>query len=249
MSLQPWDIRTDDSRIADVVETFIVFCEDEVSEPTYLRTFTVPGKVQVNVIENQKQHWINLNNTINECLKTELIEPFDGGYRMKPGITTHVWSVYDRDMESNVVNETVEKNDLTFTTAIQSAKTIGINVAWSNDVFELWLLLHFEPVPVGQRLHRSYVYDRLTTIFKGLPNQSDAMKQLTTRDNFDYKIYLKKRVNFNQFVLPLLTPERRAFAIINAQALEQIYELTTPFHLRNPCTTVHHLVRSLLRYV
>jgi hypothetical protein len=248
MSIQPWDIRTDDSRIADTVETFIIFCEDDVSEPSYLRTFAVQGKVKVNAFENQKQNWINLNNTVKECLKTELIEPTDGGYRIKPGNTTHVWSVYDRDMESEVVDETVEKNDLTFTTAIQSAKTIGINVAWSNDVFELWLLLHFEPVAIGQRLHRDYVYERLTAIFKGLPNQTPEMLQITTKEKFYYKDSFKKGKNFVPFVLPLLTPERRSFAIKNAQELEATYSHTTFFHHRNPCTTVHHLVNSLLRY-
>jgi hypothetical protein len=246
MAQNPWDIRSDDSRSEDTVTTFIIFCEDEVSEPAYLRTFAVHGSVKVNAIENQKQHWHNLQNALADCERNGLIESIGGSHRIKENATINIWSAYDRDMESEVVDDTVMKNDIHFTNAIAQSNNIGIKVAWSNDVFELWILLHFEMIPTGTRLHRNYIYERLTRILKELPNSSEGMDVITSKANFDYKSYFKKRGNFISHILPLLTAERRETAISNALKLEACFNDNLLFHNRNPYTTIHHLVHDLL---
>jgi len=246
MEQETWDIRSDDKRQEDTVTTFIIFCEDEVSEPIYLRSFTMPGKVKINAIENQKQHWLNLNNAIADCVKNDLLEPYGGSYRIKAGITVNIWSAYDRDMENEVIDATVIANDTAFSTAIQTSHNIGINVAWSNDAFELWILLHFEPVPTGTRLHRSYIYERLTEIIRALPEQSVEMQRITGNDAFDYKIHFKKRTNFALHIMPLLTLERQQMAMMNAVLLEKQFNEHVLFHERNPCTRMHHLVNEII---
>jgi len=45
-----------------------------------------------------------------------------------------VWCVFDRDSFSKEQ----------FNTAIQMAESRGFQVAWSNEAFELWYVLHFE---------------------------------------------------------------------------------------------------------
>lgn len=248
MTMEPWNLRVDDSRKEDTVATFIIFCEDEVSEPIYLRSFSVPGKVKITAVADQKQTWVNLSNAIADCIKNDLLEPYNGSYRIKAGTTTNIWSAYDRDMENEIVDENVTTKDSIFSTAIQTSYNIGIKVAWSNDAFELWILLHFESVPHDTRLHRNYIYRRLTQIMKTIPNQSQEMSRITSSAAFDYKIHFKKRTNFTLHVLPLLTPERRNVALANAISLENNFNEHTLYHERNPCTMVHRLVAELIAF-
>ena len=51
-SNNPWDLRSDDSRIEDNLSTFIIFTEDKVSERVYFKSFET-GNVKVNAIGNQ----------------------------------------------------------------------------------------------------------------------------------------------------------------------------------------------------
>ena len=50
---EPWNLKEDDSRTADSLPTFVIFCEDEVSESTYLKYFET-SLIKVNLIERQK---------------------------------------------------------------------------------------------------------------------------------------------------------------------------------------------------
>lgn len=38
----PWEIKQTDERTADSLTTFIIFCEDEVSEPIYFKFLKLP---------------------------------------------------------------------------------------------------------------------------------------------------------------------------------------------------------------
>lgn len=245
MAQNPWDIRTDDSRSEDTVTTFIIFCEDENAEPIYFNSLAVDGKLRINIVPNQKQGKLNLYNTIRKCCSDGLMEVVNGRYKLKEGITENIWCVYDRDMEKPEVENVLPNDDMDFTTAIQAAIDSGLNVAWSNDVFEIWVLLHFESIEVGTRLHRNKIYERLTEIFKTLPDQSDDLRRITALDKFYYKWHLKTKKHFENHVLPMMT-EKRAIALENAAKLEGVFPNNSAYHDRNPCTMVHHLVHDLL---
>jgi hypothetical protein len=45
--ISPWDRKIDDERQADTLKTFIIFCEDNNSEPLYFRSFS-NDKVKIN---------------------------------------------------------------------------------------------------------------------------------------------------------------------------------------------------------
>ncbi len=77
MSKQPWELRESDEREADTQELFILFCEDEVSEPCYFRIFEQAG-VKITAIENQKSSQQNINRAISHCRLNGLIEEEDG---------------------------------------------------------------------------------------------------------------------------------------------------------------------------
>ncbi|MBY0480835.1 MAG: RloB family protein [Chitinophagaceae bacterium] len=244
---EAWDLAPDNERMADEVTTFILFCEDAVNEPAYFRTFKKEKKVMVNTVEDQKHAHINLVNSIDYCVSEGLMDWNETHYLLKPDVTKHIWCVYDRDTETNVPAQVLPANNLHFTTAIQAAEQTGLKVAWSNDVFEMWILLHFEPMQPGVWRHREYVYERLTEIFKTLPGQSPEMQVVTGNPNFNYKAKMKHRGNFLRFVEPLLSA-RLHIAIQNAQNLEAAFGNGTPYHDCNPCTKIHRLVQSIISF-
>jgi len=244
---EAWELAPHIERTADATTTFILFCEDSVNEPAYFRSFEKPGKVKVNVVEGQLSSFKNIIKTLQYCERDGLLEMNKNHYQLKPGTSTHVWSVFDRDVESEDFQRVNPDDDMQFTLSIQSARQAGLNVAWSNDVFELWILLHFEDVHPGVWRHRTYVYERLTAIFKDLPNQSPEMAAITGRSNFDYKIFLKRKAYFVMYVLPYLA-NRRVQATQRAETLEAAFTAGQRYHQCNPCTKVHHLVNSILSF-
>ncbi|SEM14289.1 RloB-like protein [Chitinophaga rupis] len=240
-----WELIPDSERKSDNLTTFILFCEDEVSEPSYFRQFQNPEKLKVNIAEGQKNSFRNITNAINYCDEKGLIENVNGNYKLKTGITSHIWCVFDRDHETHVKADVQNVNNIAFTVSIQAALNAGLNVAWSNDAFELWILLHFEDIDPSVWCHRNYVYDRLTSIFQNMAGQSPEMEAITKNEKFTYKESFKKKGNFLQYVLPHLSA-RQNDAIARAQALEASFKQTDAPHDCNPCTKVHHLVNSLL---
>lgn len=68
----PWNIKESDEREADSIPTFIIFCEDRVSEPVYLNYFKTE-KIKINLIREQKSMMDNVLNAIHHCRINELI--------------------------------------------------------------------------------------------------------------------------------------------------------------------------------
>lgn len=242
-----WDLVPDTERTADVYTTFILFCEDKVNEPSYFRSLQKNQKIKINIVEDQSSSFRNILNTLAWCEKEGLLEPDGPSYRVKTGVTDHLWCVYDRDVRFEDPAQVDPQENLAFNFAIQSAEGAGLRVAWSNDVFELWILLHFEDVEPGIWQHRDRIYERLTAIFKNLPDQSPEMAAVTGRDKFSYELSFKRKAYFLQFVLPYLSG-RRDDAIRRAVALEAAFPPEIRHHQCNPCTKVYHLVRSILSF-
>lgn len=251
---EAWNISPDKARQSDKTTTFILFCEDGINEPTYFRSFQKPG-VKVNVAENQSSGFRNFVKALMYCEKNGLFEEVEERYIVKSDITNHIWSVFDRDVDRST--PTPEKqdqhrtklaeDDMNFTTSIKQAEAARIKVAWSNDAFELWILLHFEDVTPAVAIYREQVYTRLTEIFKALPDQSAEMLKITGNGQFNYKENAKRGKFFIQYVNPLLMP-RLQQAIQRAQTLEAAFSAKHRYHEMNPCTKVHHLVNSLLHF-
>ena len=242
--MEAWNLAPDKARSSDTITTFIIFSEDGMCEPYYFATFQKPGKVKVSVTGDQKSNFRNYANTLLSCEEKGLLEKDgQGGYTIKADVTHHIWSVFDRDVDTSRP-EMRALDDLTFTQSIQACQNVGINVAWSNDAFELWILLHFEDVNPGVELSRDQIYVRLTEIFKTLPNQSAEMANETSKDRFNYKLSFKKRNEFNLFVLPLLE-SKRVQAEQRAEALANAFPADHLFHNCNPLTKVPLLVASI----
>jgi len=129
----------------------------------------------------------------------------------REGDYDQVWCVFDR-------NSFPAQN---FNDAIALAQRNGVHVAYSNEAFELWYLLHFNYYDAAMR--RSDCCTKLSELlgYKYRKNSDDLYEKL------EY---------------------RQAVAIRNAMRLLAQYMPLIP-ERANPSTTVHLLVEQLNRFV
>jgi len=123
------------------------------------------------------------------------------------------WVVFDKD-----------DFDKDFDNAINKAKSKGLKVAYSNESFELWFLLHFSFM--NSAIGREAYNNKLT----------ENLKKLTGDKKYKYK----KTTD----MYPLIR-DKEPKAIKNASTLIKQYDGETSFIKKNPSTTVHLLVESL----
>ena len=184
-------------RKVDTRETrreFLIVCEGEKTEPNYFKRFRVPKHlIEVIGVGN------NTMSLVREAMRL-----------MKQGNYDQVWCVFDRDSFP-------AQN---FNNAIRMAKAHNINVAYSNEAFELWYILHFN-------YHDSAISRQ---------QYADMLKKLL---GIPYK---KNSLNMYD-----LLESRPANAIRNAEKLLKSYTPHNPAR-DNPCTTVHYLVQELNKF-
>ncbi len=102
----------------DIRRSFLIVCEGEKTEPNYFKKFRARGWVPD--VRGLGENTVGL-------VKTALEFMAQGSY-------DQVWCVFDRD-------EFPAEN---FNAALELAARHGINVAYSNESFELWYVLHFD---------------------------------------------------------------------------------------------------------
>jgi hypothetical protein len=171
---------------------FLIVCEGEKTEPNYFRRFPLPPDSIVDV----RGVGANTVSLVKEAMRLSSEAKYN-----------QVWCVFDRDSfpPGN------------FNAAIQMAKANKICVAYSNEAFELWYVLHF---------------DYLNT---GVP-RSDYMIYLNKKLGHEY--HKNSETTYDE-----LHP-RQQTAITNAKKLLAQYDRPNPV-ADNPSTTVHLLVEEL----
>lgn len=179
------------------IERFLIICEGEKTEPRYFESFRVPGFVaEIDV----KGFGYNPSNLV----KTAKTLQDEGDY-------DQVWCVFDRD--------DWPKQD--FNNAIANAQRAGFKVAYSNEAFELWYVLHFEFLNTG------------------LPRQDYIVK---LDKLLQHKYYKNSETIYEEI------EKRQATAIKNAKNLFNQYDPTSPVN-DNPSTTVYLLVEALNEFI
>jgi len=123
-----------------------------------------------------------------------------------------VWCVFDRDSFSKEQ----------FNTAIQMAQSSGFQVAWSNEAFELWYVLHFEYLNAG--ITRDQYCQKLDTLIG------------------------RKYEKTYPYMYNEMLPGQNT-AIQNAEKLLRTYHDNTQPADCNPSTKVHLLVQELKKYL
>jgi hypothetical protein len=184
----------------EVRQRFLIVCGGEQTEPNYFKAFRTP-KVVVTVQAIGKSP-----KEVVEKARKKIQEERRQGEEYD-----QVWCVFDRD----------EFPNQDFNEAIALARRLGMKVAYSNEAFELWYLLHFQYLVTGMS-RRDYI-DRLKSLF-GHPYAKNSEAMYTELEGH-------------------ITNAMR-----NAERLLTQYEPLNPAQ-DNPSTTVHLLVEQLLRYV
>lgn len=242
--MDPWEVRTDDNRKEDSKRVFLIFCEDGAVEPAYFELFRT-DEVHVSAFGNTKQHHAQVDYATEYFRKSDLLEVIevDGATKevLKLDDGAQVWCVFDRDKEPN------DQKDTAFNDSINAANSKGIKTAWSNDDFELWILLHFEDVDPSNTdyLKRTKYYEQLTEIIKKHFSSEPSFQNPL----FDYYNTMKSKKNFLRYTYQLMK-NARSIAIERAKKLDEFHSCTPPkpYHLHCPSTKVYLLVEELIKY-
>lgn len=131
-----------------------------------------------------------------------------------------VWAVFDKD-------EFPAKD---FNEAIVMGQKNGIEVAWSNEAFELWYLYHFQNVTTG--IARKDYEEKISAAVNASPKYKSKKKYKYTKKNPD-----------NYEIMTTYGSMESALQYAKAKHLE--YK-DSRYANQNPCTTVYHLVLQLL---
>ena len=213
------------------VPDIIIACEDSVSSPTYFRLI-VANLIEQKIITQDsfviaKHEHTNPTGVLVDLKKYE----DENGKTYKD--FDHKWIVIDRDME-RVNSGGHSKED--FNNALKNAKSkksnFNIEVAYANDSFELWYLLHFE--------YRNSAISRdeiLKQVIKRLKAKEPHKFAQLNQQNI-------KQANYTKMIFDTLMPLQDV-AIQNAKKLLESYGSIHKPESDNPSTRVHLLVEIL----
>jgi hypothetical protein len=178
--------------------SFLVVCEGSKTEPEYFRAFPLEsGRASITIEGAGGAPHQVVSKTIQMRKKAEGEgTPFD-----------QVWCIFDRD--------DIDEDD--FNRARQEAEKRGLQVAYTNQAFELWYLLHFDYQNTG--IDRSTYKQRLTE-----------------------KLGYTYRKNDRGMYATLVSRQEQAIRF--AEKLLAEYNPSDPAN-DNPSTTVHLLVKQL----
>lgn len=191
----------------------LIVCEGKKTEPDYFRRFRV-GENSHFVYEVECEGGgINTIDVVDVAIErksqAERTTPYDS-----------VWAVFDRDSFPK------ER----FNTAIQKAKDNGIEVAWSNEAFELWYLYHFQN-QVSAMSRSQYE--------TAISDAVNASGKWTEKEPYRYA----KNEERNYDIMTGYGDMERA--IIWARKRHEAFD-GTKYADQNPCTLVYKLVLQLL---
>lgn len=215
--------RENKNKVPDV----IIACEDEVSAPTYFKM--IVSKLIKEKIITQDSFVIADHKHTNPLGVLEDLKNYksDNGKIYKN--FEHKWIVIDRDIER--VNGGGHKRE-DFNNAIIGAKLSKVEVAYVNDSFELWYLLHFD--------YRNTAILRDEILEK-------VIEKLQTKNPHKFSQLNKKNIkqeNYTKLIFDELL-ELQETAIKNAGRLFNSYRGNHNPESDNPSTNIHLLVEVL----
>jgi hypothetical protein len=190
----------------------LIVCEGANTEPSYFEQFKlVTAKIKsvgegyntISLVERA----ISLNNQ---------------------GSFDQVWCVFDADPKPENIRQAPNFND-----AIRLAEKNGFSVAYSNQAFEYWIILHFLDHQGGSMLRSDYnkAINKLIKPF-GLSYDGEGCKRIS-KDLFDLMDSINEKGK-----------NRRAEAVDRAKKLYSQYDHTIP-SVEESSTTVYRLVEEL----
>jgi len=191
---------------------FRIYCEGENTEPEYFKSFPINTETRVVAIGLGRSKTALVEKTIELLNRDQLLK------RQKNyDADRQLWVVFDYDVR-NEENEAFDFNQ-----AVDLAHRNGLQVAYSNDSFELWFLLH-------SRYHNTALTRR------------EYYETLSSELNCNYEDEGKTK-EFSKSLYHIFLPAQKE-AIQNAKRLYDEQQHLN-YHDQNPCTTVFLLVEEL----
>lgn len=199
---------------------FLIVCEDGKTEPEYFKQF-----VDLFPDETLYVRPVGTGFTPLGVVERAIIEKakLEEESKKEFGQDDAIWVVFDKDDAD--LNDTTRQN---FERAFERARENEFQIAYSNECFELWFLLHLEEIPSHPAIPRADIYTRLQELIRQKPNES----------NFIYEHGKTEIIaKINQF-------GNESKAIERAEILLQAQTGVAPIQA-NPSTRVHLLVIEL----
>lgn len=194
--------------------TILIVCDGQNTEPSYFKQFRLATARVIAVGEGN-----NTTSTVQQAIQLSRQQKYD-----------QVWCVFDRD--SFPANN--------FNNAIARAEAHGLQVAYSNQAFEYWLLLHFENHD-GRPLPRTDYMDRLNTYLEPFGLHYDGTGS---------KLIGPELFALLQAAEPASGRTRRKVAIGRARKIDQEWtKQGTPPAQQESTTLVYKLVQEIQRHM
>lgn len=203
--------------------SILIVCEGKNTEPSYFNKFRLTSAVIRTIGEGY--------NTISLVERAK--ELSEKKWFIKNGKQfDQVWCVFDADTDPDHPRQSEKFNE-----AIALAEEYGFQVAYSNQAFEYWLILHFENHK-GDPLHRSEYDNRLNEYLHTFGIEYDGLK--------------RKRISEAMFAL-LEGQDQSTGKPRVRLAIERARRNYNRFDHKDPAseessTTVFRLVEELMRY-
>jgi hypothetical protein len=197
----------------DDMPKILIVCEGKNTEPSYFEKFKL---ATAKIVVLGKGY--NTTSLVRQAQQLSQLDTY-----------AQVWCVFDRD-------EFTAQN---FNKAITTAETAGFGVAYSNQSFEYWLILHFDDHQ-GGGMHRRDYHGKINSMLKpfGLSYEGEDSKVIT-EDIFD--------------LVMEITDEKTKKSRLDL-AIERAERNYNQFDHNNPATeesstTVFRLAKELLKYI
>jgi hypothetical protein len=191
--------------------TILIVCEGENTEPSYFSQFRLSTATIKSIGEGYNT--ISLVNRAAELAKEKDYE--------------QVWCVFDKD-DFDVTD---------FNNAIVTAEAQNFGVAYSNQAFEYWIILHFDDHQ-GGGMHRKDYHKKINNLLKPFKLTYDGEgSKLITEEIFEVLEGIDEKTN----------RERKVLAIQRARKNYEQLEHANPA-TEESSTTVFRLVETLLKY-
>lgn len=192
--------------------TILIVCEGENTEPSYFKQFRLSSATIKPIGEG-----FNTISLVNRAIQISKQESFD-----------QVWCVFDKD----------DFKDNDFNAAIVMAESKNFGIAYSNQAFEYWLILHFDDHQ-GSGMHRDDYDSKINKLLKQYNLTYDGTKsKIITESIFELLDGIDERTN----------KERKVLAIERAKRNYEKLDHSNPAK-EESSTTVFKLVEELLKYV
>lgn len=201
----------------NIKPTILIVCEGENTEPSYFQQFKLSSATIKPVGEGY-----NTLSLVKRAIQLSEEKTYD-----------QVWCVFDADPKPDNL-----KHSQNFNAAIKLAYKKDFGIAYSNQAFEYWIILHFDDHQ-GGKMNRSDYNNKLKTLLKPFMLSYDGEgTKLITEELFEVLDGSDKKIG----------KDRKQLAISRAKRNYEKFDHTNPAN-EESSTTVFRLVEELLKYI